>query len=184
VLKRLFPLGILFLFSACGYRLGVESSLGRYRTLSIPYVEGDMDGSLTGELIRRFSAASPFTYAYQGGDLTLKAQVVDILERNIGYRYERNKEGKLTTTTMPVEGRKSLVVEISVIETASGALLMRPVRLDASSEFDHDYYFTQNGVNIFSLGQLNDVDEARVAVMTPLQRAMAEKIVSYVSCFF
>ena len=52
--------------------------------------------------------------------------------------------------------------------------------IKASMDFDHDYYSSRHGVNIFSLGQLTDYDTAEDTVRKPLNDRLAEKIADYV----
>jgi hypothetical protein len=80
-----------------------------------------------------------------------------------------------------METRIIATVEISVTESGSCRTLLEPVRLTASVDFDHDYYFSRNGVNVFSLGQLIDIDSAYDAVQTPLHDLLARKIVDYLN---
>lgn len=54
------------------------------------------------------------------------------------------------------------------------------MRITADAEFDHTYYTTRDRINVFSLGQLSDIDAARDAAMVPLNRALAERIVDFV----
>lgn len=183
-LKTPFILIVLACLSlgSCGYRFGQGDGLtGRFSTLSVPYVEGDQDGSLTSAIIKEIVRAGVFEYQYSGGGLILKVKQIDLDEDNIGFRYDRKKRGTLTKDIIPTETRIAIVVEVSVIEAASCSTLMGPVRLAASVDYDHDYYSSRDGVNIFSLGQLSDLDAAYDAVQVTLNRAIAEKIADYIS---
>lgn len=151
--------------------------------MTVPYVEGDKDGLLTSAIIRQISARGDFEYLCDGGDLILKVVVVDLSEENIGFRYDRNKEGHISKyrDIIPTETRLIALAEVSVMEACSGVIVLGPVRLTASVDFDHDYYFSRDGVNTFSLGQLSDIDAALDAVRRPLNEALARKIVDYVA---
>jgi len=169
------------LFGCGGYQFGQGNSLSeQYQTISVPYVVGDVDGSLTAAVIKRIVRSGAFEYRQIGGSLVLHIRQIEIHEENIGFRYDRKKRGKLTREIIPTESRMIDRVEILLVDS-SGSAVLGPVQLSASVDFDHDYYFSRNSVNIFSLGQLNDVDEARNAVQTPLHEAIAEKIVDYIS---
>jgi hypothetical protein len=172
----------LLLLSGCGYRFGQGGIANRYATISVPYVTGDVDGSLTAAIIKQLSTSSSLEYATCGGQLTLQVILLDIHDENIGFRYDRHKkDNELKKDIIPTETRLRALVQVSVIEAASGEILMGPVKIASSVDFDHDYYSSRNQVNVFSLGQLSDVDEARDAVHIPLNEALAQKIVDYVN---
>lgn len=184
-LFKLFLVPALCLFflvlTGCGYRFGQGTIPSIYRSISVPYVCGDKDGSLTAAIINEFEQSGGLITLTNRGDLLLKTNLIDLRDENIGFRYDRNKRGRLTKSVIPTETRISAVAEISVIERCSGRVILGPVILSASVDFDHDYYSSRNGINIFSLGQLSDIDAARDAVATPLNRALAQKIVEYVN---
>lgn len=167
----------------CGYRLGqgCQGLSSRYSSISVPYVVGDKDGALTSAIIQEIVRSGSFQYRTFGGSLILNVNQIDITQDNIGFRYDRKKRGKLTKDTIPTEARITMIVEICVVEAASWCTVLGPVRLSASVEYDHDYYSSRDGVNIFSLGQLSDLEEAYDAVQTPLNRAIAQKISDYIS---
>ncbi|MEI8364949.1 MAG: hypothetical protein WCF65_00895 [Parachlamydiaceae bacterium] len=171
------------LLSGCGYQLGqgCEGLSSRYSTMSVPYVIGDQNGSLTSAIIREVVQSGSFEYRTFGGGLVLNVKRIDITEDNIGFRYDRKKSGKLTKDTIPTEARISMVVEFSIVEATSGCTVLGPICLSAAVEYDHDYYSSRDGVNTFSLGQLSDLEEAYDAVQTPLNQVMAQKIIDYIS---
>ncbi len=176
-------LGVVLIFlvcTACGYQFGRGELSATYRTISIPYAKGDQKGELTAELIKKMAATGAFVYAKEGGDLLLQVELVEFREENLEFRYDRDKEGHLKNSIIPTETRLTASAEVVVIEAASGAKIRGPIRIFASTEFDHTYYATRNEINIFSLGQLNDFDAARDAVIAPLCRNLAEKIIEYV----
>jgi len=181
--KILLVTTICLLFSGCGYQhgLGREGLPYRYATISVPYVIGDQDGTLTSAVVKEITRSGSFEYRNWGGALTLNIKQINLSEENIGFRYDRKKRGKLTQDTIPTEARITIVVEVSVVEAASCCTVLGPVRLSASVDYDHDYYSSRDGINIFSLGQLSDLEEAYDAVQTPLNIAIAEKIVDYIS---
>ncbi|MEM1283360.1 MAG: hypothetical protein AAGG81_07385 [Chlamydiota bacterium] len=169
------------LFTGCGYRLGQGSIPDTYDTISVPYVCGDIDGALTSAIIKEIEANSGLSYTNHCGSLILSINLLDLRDQNIGFRYDRDKRDRVTDCIVPTETRITAIVEVKVIEACSGKIVMGPVILSSNKDFDHDYYSSRNGVNIFSLGQLNDIDAARDAVKTPLNRALARKIVEYVN---
>jgi len=154
--------------------------LKKYRTISVPYVEGDEDGSLTAVLIREINASGLFVYQNTGGALTLKVTIVDYEDSHIGFQYDQKKDGEFKNLLIPNETRTTLLTEVILIETASGKIALGPARIAASVTFDHDYYATRHRINVFSLGQLTDIDTAQEAAIKPLHRHIAKKIVDYI----
>ena len=171
----------LCLLSSCGYRTGPEGLAARYSSITVPYVVGDLNGSLTAAVIKAITDLGSFEYRSSCASLILNIKEVDVDEINIGFCYDRKKSGKLTRDTIPIEARITMVVQVSVTEAASGRTVLGPARLAASIDYDHDYYFSHNGVNIFSLGQLTDLEESYDAVQKPLNEAMALKIADYIT---
>lgn len=173
---------LLFLLSACGYHLGQGGQLSAYRTVSIPYVKGDWDGSFTSCLVKEVSQSGTLTYVYSGGALVLQVALVDFQEDNVGFRYDHHKKhDDQKKAIIPSETRITTVAEVSVIEAASGKVIQGPALVSAYVDFDHDYNTSPNGINIFSLGQLTDYDEAEDAAQRPLHVQLARKIVDYLN---
>lgn len=173
-----------FLFTGCGYRWGAGGEFSPYSTISIPYVEGDWDGNLTSHIIKEMSRSGNLQVVNSGGSLILKVYIVDIWEDDVGFRYDRKKDGKIRKSIVPDETRLAISADIYLIESLSGNILLGPVRVISETEFDHDYYSSQCGINVFSLGQFTDIDEARDAAEKPLNRRLAEKIVSYINDYW
>lgn len=181
--RCMIPLALCLLLSGCGYQLGQGNSglPSRYSTISVPYVKGDLDGSLTSAIIKEVVCSGAFAYQYCGGALILNVTEIEIDEDNIGFRYDLRKRGSLTKDIIPTEARITILVEVQVTEAISSTIILGPVLLSASVDYDHDYYNSRDGVNIFSLGQLSDLEAAYDAVQAPLNCAIAEKIVDYIS---
>jgi hypothetical protein len=169
------------LLSGCsGYQFGRGGTLvNQYSTISVPYVEGDLDGSMTASIINELARSGCFRFRQCDGDLTLKVKITDLRDENIGFRYDRKKKGELTHSIIPTETRLTAYSEVVVENSRTGCAVLGPVRVRASVDFDHDYYSNRDGVNIFSLGQLNDVDAACDAAQLSLNEALAGKIVDY-----
>jgi hypothetical protein len=168
------------LLTGCQYRFGSGDLASRYETLSVPYAEGDKEGMLTEEVIKRISTSGAFRFVTYGGDLTLKMKIVEFSNENIGFRYDRHKRGRLKKTLIPTETRLSSGVDVEVLDAATGQRIRGPIRIVAGVDFDHDFYSSRNAVNIFSLGQLSDIDASHDAAMRPLNRELANKIADYI----
>lgn len=171
----------LTLFTSCHYRLGYDGLSNQYKTISVPYVESDRDGTLTAEVIKQLATSSAFQYLTHGGDLILKISLIELSDENIGFCYDRNKKGHLKDTLIPRETRLKAIVNVAVIDRCSNQILRGPVDITAYIDFDHDFYSNRDSINIFSLGQLTDIDAAQEsAIRYPLNRQIAKKIVDYV----
>ena len=171
------------LLTSCGYHQGQGGLSDSYRTISVPYVEEDRDGQLTAAIAKQIAVSGAFEYLHSGGDLILKVIIIDFSEENIGFRYDRNKEGQVSKyrDIIPTETRLTALAEVSVIDACSGTIVLGPARLSSSVDFDHDYYTSRDEINVRSLGQLNDIDAALDAVHRPLNEALAQKIVDYLA---
>jgi hypothetical protein len=177
----LFCVFSLCLFAGCGYQWGQGGTISSYRTISIPYVKGDWDGDLTAALIQAVSESGSLSYRSKGGALILKVEIIDERHEDVGFRYDRKKNGHIRDSVIPDETRAIMYVDVTLLEAFSGCVVLGPARLSAEMEFDHYYYSNQGRVNIFSLGQFTDYDDARDAAQRPLNRRLALKIVDYIN---
>jgi hypothetical protein len=177
--RFLFSLLLTLLLPSCHYQFGPGELASRYATISIPYAEGDRNGNLTAEVIKKVSSSGAFRYAASDGDLLLKIKVIEVRDQNIGYRYDRKRNEHLKHSIIPSESRFTAVAEVTVIDELRNAAVRGPTLITASLDFDYDYYKVQHGANVFSLGQLNDVDSARDAARHPLDARLAERIADY-----
>lgn len=175
-----FLLLTLTFLTSCSYRLGQGSITDQYQTISVPYVCGDLDGTLTAELIKQLEITGGLHYVNCQGDIQLLVNLVDLRDQNIGFRYYREHGDKITRCLVPTETRVTAVVEVKVVDLCTGQCVLGPVILKENVVFDYEY-LNGDGVNIFSLGQLNDDDAARITAKTPLNKALARKIVEYVN---
>lgn len=171
---------IALLLSSCAFHLGEGELIERYETISVPFIEGDLQGAFTQSLINEVATQTGLVYQNSGGDLLLLVRLRQVDNENIGFQYDQKRKGKRIKYIIPDETRLSAVAEVSVVDSATGATLLGPTLLEACYDFDHDYYTAQNSVNIFSLGQLTDYDEAYDAALKPLYRNLATKIVDYI----
>lgn len=164
---------------SCHYHFGHGELALQYATISVPYVEGDTDGSLTAEIIKKISTSGAFRYVSCDGDLLLKIKIQEIEDSNIGYRYDRKRNNHLKHSIIPSESRFVIYAEVTVLDGKKNEIVRGPILIRAGLDFDYDYYKVQHEANVFSLGQLNDVDSARDAARSPLNSRLAENIVEY-----
>ncbi|MCB1118448.1 MAG: LptE family protein [Chlamydiia bacterium] len=175
---------ILLLLSSCGYRFGSGCLSEHYRTIEVPFIQNDTDGTFTQSLVHELARAGDFAYVNHGGELILNVELLDFDDRHIGFRYDRKKERNTTDTLIPIETRLTVEAILSLVDSRTCCCVLGPFRVLASVEFDHDYYESREAANIFSLGQLNDIDTAREIALRPLGRALAEKIVAVIHASF
>jgi hypothetical protein len=190
--------GLLVLSTSCGYSLGQGDITAGYSTITIPYVDGDEYGEFTAELVKQISVSGPLRYDRCDGELTLIVSIIDYDYDNIGFRYDRknvkkkkseeqsissdeeDKEKKRSKSIIPCETRVEGIAEVSLIETASGRVILGPAKITASLDFDHEYYDSWNEINQTSLGQLTDYDAAVDGSFKPLFQILAHKISDYI----
>lgn len=172
-------LWLALVLTSCGYRWGDGDIAGRYKTISIHFAEGDLSGALTQAVVHEIASQTSLVYVNGGADLELVIKLKEIDEENVGFRYDRNKHDKRVDYIIPTETRLQAFAEVTLVDRAEGCALFGPLWLEASYDFDHDYYTSHNAVNIFSLGQLTDYDEAYDAAMKPLYQNLARKIIDY-----
>ncbi len=177
---RFFCLSGLVTFPSCQYQFGHGQLASHYATISIPYADGDSEGHLTAEIIKKISRSGAFRYVAADGELQLKIKVLSTKDKNIGYRYDRKRDEKIKHALIPAESRYTITAEVSILDMKENEVIRGPTLISASIDFDYDYYKVQHGANVFSLGQVSDVDSARDAAKGPLNSKLADSIVEYV----
>ena len=169
------------LITGCGFHCGRGALSARYPTISIPYAEGDRDGDLTKELVRAISRSGAFEYRKENGELTLRVAIRASRKDSIGFRFDLDETSTLTERLVPGEGRLVALVEVQLIERATGKIVFGPHVVSASTDFDHDYFGTPMRAPSFSLGQLDALDVAMEAAKKPLNRAVAKRVLELVT---
>lgn len=178
--KSIGSLLLLLFLSSCGYHVGQGDLTSRYSSITIPFIDGDEYGEFTAILAKEIALTGPLRYDRCDADLTLYVSVIDYDYKNIGFRYDRKKDGEIQHDIIPVETRVIAIVEVSVVETVSGSVVLGPAQIRASLDFDHDYYYSRDRVNMKSLGQLTDYDAAVDGSFKPLYEVLSHKIADYV----
>lgn len=166
-------------FVGCGYRAGYGGIPAHYRTISIPFVQGDVSGSFTAELTRQISATGAFKVLSCSADLTLCVKILEVRDQNIGFRYDRDEQGCIEETLVPAETRRFALAEVTLYDRCTGCVIAGPDIIRAYTEFDHEFNSSRDGVNVFSLGQVTDIDQAVDAAQRPLNQHLARRIVDY-----
>lgn len=179
MLKILNFLLLSLLATSCGWHLVAPQGQENRYTVNIPYVYGDGDGSMTSHLVKEIEKQSSFRYVHDGGEITLKVELLDNKSENIGYRFDPDKLYDGKHKTIPSETRRKILAQVTVIDTNSQKVLLGPSHILTSVEFDHQYYNLSHNINRFSLGQLTDVDTTYDVVDIPLYRALSRDIATY-----
>lgn len=79
------------LLTSCGWHVAGNYHANKNHTLAIPYAYGDSDGLLTNELVAQVQKETAFSYVQDGGEYTLKVELLDSKSENIGFRYDPKK---------------------------------------------------------------------------------------------
>ena len=192
-MKILSTLLAVALLTSCGYSTRSASSenisSNSNTTISIPYVIGDIDGSLTSAITQAVAETGHFKCVNTGGDLDLLVRVTSQKEDLIGFRFDRlGPGGTLQDRLEPVERRRFITVEVSLVDNASGKILIEKETVKAHEDYDYvdshsinDLSFlTPTGSRIstleFSLGQLDSVQGAQDNAAIPLFQKIGEQI--------
>lgn len=186
-MKIPFSLCISFILFGCGYRY----DSGEQIAVSVPYVVGDFEGELTDAIIAALSQTANFRYTTGSGDWILKATIKGVKNDRIGFRRDRrDKSGKQERNVIGTENRKSISVEVSIVNATTGKLILGPQVIKADAAYDYDDPNSLQDVSFinpatgtrttsiaFSLGQLDSVGSAGEDATYPIYKLLAQKIV-------
>ena len=188
---RLLATLLLLSLTGCGYHAVASDDIA---TISIPYVEGDNQGQFTAEIIRQMTNYDAYDFVRNEGDLILQVTLVGDQNDIVGFQYDRTiKKGKVERNLMPMENRKILTAEVTLTDSCSGEILLGPLKIAATADYDYidvnslksvsfiDSHGKREKVVNFSLGQLDSIEGAQDAVLTPVYRQLAQKIAAAVT---
>ncbi len=180
-------ISLVFALLGCGYHVDDRDD---GPTLSVPYFKGDKDGTLTDAVIKGLVSSGEFNYATGGGALVLEGKVISDTSHHIGYQYDRHPvSGERIHRLIPNEGRRTITVELTLVDSQTQKVVHGPIKVSASSDYDfvdsdslQDTSFinpagARTSVLFFSLGQLDSVDGAKKSAATPIHARLARKIV-------
>jgi hypothetical protein len=178
---------LMALVSGCGYQWG---SGGQFGAIEVPFVQGDVDGSLTCALVHGLAASGRVVAQEKSAQYSLHVAIVDTSSETVGYRRDQQKiSGEIKKNLLAVEARKKIVVEMSLYKTADNTLVYGPVRLEADSDYDYldgdsiqdlafiDTAGIQQTVLPFSLGQLESKETAQEATGRPLYKRLVQTMI-------
>jgi hypothetical protein len=186
-LKPLLLASLLALsFTSCGYHTTASDDK---TTISIPYVEGDAQGQLTAELIRQLANSDLYDFVKKDGDLVLKVILVGDRNEIVGFQYDLTaKKGKIERNLMAQENRRSLTAQVTLTRGSTEEVVAGPFNISTSTDYDYIDVNSLKEVSFinaqgkrektisFSLGQLDSIEGAQDAVLSPLYRQLAQKI--------
>jgi hypothetical protein len=159
-------------------------------SISIPYIQGDGEGELNAELAKALSSSGMYDYMQNDGELILQASIIADGDNRIGFRFDRKPtSGKLRDNIVGTENRRSMSVQVTLIDAHTQETILGPQIITANADYDYvdsnsirDLTFTTTHgkpekVLDFSLGQLDSVEGAHDDTSIVLYRQLAQKIV-------
>lgn len=186
---------LICLLTGCSYNWTLDPQ--EKHQLFIPFVRGDEDGTLTSAITQALSTSGFINTSEGESAYRLDIRVLETKNQTIGYRRNSQKtQGKISNNIVPCEGRKSIVLEVSILDIASHQPLHGPCLISSDSDYDfidgdsvEDLLFTNSaGISTpvlpFSLGQLEPVEAAQEASNRPLNQRLARKVSEYVLSVF
>ncbi len=174
----LFLLPLLLLLSGCGYRFVNQGF--RDLEVSVPYIEGDLDGAFTAAVVHQVSTRNAFVYSTCGGTHSLRICLMEPKLENIGFRFAPDKQGAISKITAATEARLTARAKVSLIECSTGRVLLGPVEVFSYLDYDFESDFSNVNLHAFSLGQLEMNQQASDNTYARLNDLLAQKIVDYV----
>lgn len=166
-----------FVLAGCGYRWGDPCAVSTM-TVSIPFIEGDNEGFFTESLIQEVTQRTPLVYRSENASAILQVRLLEVSDENVGFRYDRKRTGCIRHNVVPVETRLIALAEVALID-CNNCYILGPETVSAFIDFDHEYYPNRNAVNVFSLGQLTEIDAAFDEALYPLSRELGRKIADW-----
>lgn len=176
--------------AGCGYHFEGAQQGKEVVSISLPYIKGDGEGQLNSALAQALAASGRFDYIQRGGEWILQAAIIADGDDRIGFRFDRNPTtGKLRDNIVGTENRRSMSVQITLIDAHTQEILLGPEIVSAHTDYDYvdsnsirDLTFVTTGgtpekVLDFSLGQLDSVEGAHDDTSAGVYRLVAQKIV-------
>lgn len=177
---------LAFSFSSCGYQTTASDDK---TSISVPYVEGDAQGQFTSELIRQLTNSDLYTFVKKDGDLCLKVSIVGDKNDIVGFQYDlTTTKGKIERNLMAEENRRTLTAQVTLTDTSTEEVVLGPLKITASTDYDYIDVNSLKTVSFineqgkrektisFSLGQLDSIEGAQDAALTPIYSQLAQKI--------
>ena len=190
---RFFNLLVSFsVLTGCGYRWEPNYPHAERPSVSVPFVTGDEDGRLTAAIIQTLGSSGLVDVVSSEGNYRLQVSILSNSVENIGYRQDPQKvDGKVRTTLLASEGRKTIAIEASLYR--GDEIAYGPYQIASDAEYDYvdgdsirDLTFVNPAGTLvtvlpFSLGQLESLESAQEGVSRPLYSRLAQKVVEAIS---
>lgn len=170
-----------FVTVSCDYHMGTGAVVERYATVSIPYIEGDVDGTLQSILAKEIASTTQLRYLSYGGNLLLKVKLLEKKADPVGFRYAINTDGSMVDTLVATEDRLSVLVEVSLVESATCCQVVGPQLFSTSVDYDFQPDSSNSDLVQFSLGQVDFRGAAKDAALRPLYDKLAKQIADYIT---
>ena len=175
--------------AGCGYRLASSGISKNYSQISVPYIKSDTSGLFTDYLTRELAARGRFD-AKDNHRYKLICKIIRNDKEQIGWRYDRDATNNTRIQRLrPVESQRIMAVEVTLIDTYSGAVVYGPKKVHSSIDYDYVNFDTISELGFrapgastrrstldFSLGQLDAVENADIAALDPLYRNLSRLI--------
>lgn len=179
-LVKFFCLFLAIFFEGCGYHGVSKDQLA----ISIPYIQGDSKGNLNRAIAYDLSSNGLFSIVQSNAQRTLEVKIVKDRSDRVGFRYDTdNVSGSLEKNLLGIEDKRSITVEVCLIDSSSGKKLWGPFEISASIDYDYtdpgspkDLLVVTTPMPQFSLGQLDAWDGAYEDAEVPLFHKLAEQI--------
>ncbi|MCH9632325.1 MAG: hypothetical protein S4CHLAM6_06570 [Chlamydiae bacterium] len=185
-LSRSVPLlAIVFFCQGCGYRsTAYHNALSSYKTITVPYVEGDAEGQITSQVIQSLSQSGAWKYQTFDAELILKVKILGTKAEDVGYNRFFGSDNQVERWMVPNERLLSILSEVTVIDMKTQKVVLGPKKLSTSVKFDFDPEFNEDNLVGFSLAQYNFVENAQRSAHKPLNEDIAKTIVDYlINCW-
>lgn len=161
------------------------------KSVCIPYVENDIDGSFTSMLIESLHSSGGFKYCKSNSKYILKVCLDKNIQNQIGYRQDVKGELK-KRDIVGTENRIDVIAKVFLIDRCTKKIICGPKKVQISVDYDYvdpnsltDVSFLSGGIinqiTPFSLGQLEGVDTAAENAKYRLYHKLSEKIVDVIS---
>jgi len=177
---------ISFLTASCGYHV---TTISEPISLSVPFIMGDRNGTLTSAIIEEISKCDNIEYGGDSAPYTLSLEFISHDDDQIGYKYRtQDTSSALIKNLSPVESRQLIRVRINIISKASHQPLIDPLVIETS--MDYDYVDSQSFNDLAfinaagatttvlnsSLGQLDAWEDAKSISTQQLYQIIAQKV--------